>query len=328
MKKKALVTGGTGFLGAHLAESLIKKGYEVSILARKTSKLNNLDFPGYQIVEGALDDPASLAKAVQGMDFIFHCAGLIRARNKEEFFRANHLGTKNLLEAAASANPNLSRFLYVSSAAAAGPPMDGRPKKESDECRPVTPYGESKRAGETATLTFKNKFPVTIIRPPAIYGPKDKGMFTFFSLTSRGFYPLIGAGDSFVNIVCALDLVEGIIQAALEPKAAGEIFFLAEKKIYSWREAGQTIAASCGKKGRALRIPKWFLFTAAGINEFFSNIFGQAALISRGKAVDLSQKFWTCETSKAEQTFGYQTRYPLPEGAKLTFDWYKKAGWL
>jgi len=328
MKKRTLVTGGTGFLGAHLAESLIKKGYEVSILARKTSKLDNLDFPGYQIVEGSLDDPTSLAKAVQGQDFIFHCAGLIRARNKQEFFRANHLGTKNLLEAAATTNPNLSRFLYVSSAAAAGPPMDENPKKESDECHPITPYGESKRAGEIETLNFKDKFPVTIIRPPAIYGPIDKGMFTFFSLTSRGFYPLIGRDDSFVNIVCALDLVEGIVQAALEPKAAGEIFFLAEKKIYTWREAGLAIAAACGKKGRALRIPKWFLFTAAGINEFFSNIFCQAALISRGKAVDLSQKFWTCETSKAESVLGYQTRYPLPEGARVTYEWYKKAGWL
>jgi nucleoside-diphosphate-sugar epimerase len=328
MAKKALVTGGTGFLGAHIAEALIKKGYAVSILARKTSKLTNLDFTGYQILPGSLDDPVSLHNAVKGQDFIFHSAGLIRARTRDDFFEVNHLGTKKLLEAVAQENPNLSRFVYVSSAAAAGPPADGRPKKETDECAPITPYGESKWEGEIETLRYKEIFPVTIIRPPAIYGPKDKGMFTMFKLASKGFYPLIGAGDSFVNVVCALDLAEGMIQAAEEPKAAGEIFFLAEKKIYSWREAGQIFTAAGGKKGRPLRIPKWFLFAAAGTNEFFSNLFGQAALISRWKAMDLSQKHWTCDVSKAEQIFGYKTNYPLLEGAKLTFDWYKKAGWL
>lgn len=315
-------------MGTHIAEALIKKGYSVSILARKTSKLANLDFSGYQIAPGSLDDPVSLHKAVQGQDYVFHSAGLIRARTKEEFFEVNHLGTKKLLEAVARENPNLSRFVYVSSAAAAGPPTDGRPKKETDECTPITPYGESKWEGEIETLKYRDVFPVTIIRPPAIYGPKDKGMFTMFKLASMGFYPLIGRGDSFVNVVCALDLAEGMIRSAEEPKAAGEIFFLAEKKIYSWREAGQTFTSACGKKGRALRIPKWFLFTAAGVNEFFSNLFGQPALISRGKAMDLSQKHWTCDVSKAEQTFGYKTNHPLPEGAKLTFDWYKKAGWL
>lgn len=326
--KKVLVTGGNGFLGAHLTETLLKKGYEVSVLARKTSQLDNLDFSGYQIVEGSLDDLASLSQAVKGQDFIFHCAGLIRARNRDEFFEVNHLGTKKLLEAVAKANPNLSRFIYVSSAAAAGPSLDGKPKKESDECHPINPYGESKWKGEITTLAFKDKFPITIIRPPTIYGPKDKGMFPFFSLASKGFYPLIGMDDSFVNIICVFHLAEGIIKAAEEPKATGEIFFLAEKRIYSWREAGLIIAAACGKKGRALRIPKWFLFAAAGVNEFSWNIFGQAALISHDKAVDLSQKYWICDVSKAERIFGYETNYPLPQGAKLTFDWYKKAGWL
>jgi nucleoside-diphosphate-sugar epimerase len=328
MAKKALVTGGTGFLGAHIAEALIKKGCAVSILARKASKRDNLDFSGWQIVEGSLDDAASLHQAVRGQDVIFHSAGLIRARTRDEFFEVNHLGTKKLLEATAKVNPGLSRFVYVSSMAAAGPAKEGKPKKETDECTPITPYGESKWEGEIETLKYRDRFPVTIIRPPAIYGPKDKGMFAMFKLASLGFYPLIGTGESFVNIVSALDLAEGMIQAAGEPKAAGEIFYLAEKKMYNWHEAGKSFAAAAGKKGRALRIPKWFLFTAAGINELFSNLLGQPALISRWKAMDLSQKYWTCDVSKAEQIFGYKTNYPLPEGAKLTFDWYKKAGWL
>ncbi len=310
---------------------MLKKGYEVSILARPSSKKDNLDFSGHKIVGGSLDDPLSLRQAVEGQDFVFHAAGLIRARSRDEFFEVNHLGTKKLLEAAAYANPKLSRFVYVSSLAAAGPPdasADKKLKKETDPCNPITPYGESKWEGEIETMKYRDKFPVTIIRPPAIYGPKDKGMFAYFQLAARGFYPLIGSGDSYINIISVFDLVEGLIAAAEEPKAAGEIFFLAEKQIYSWREAGQIITFACGKAGRAIRIPKWFLFTVAEANQFISNLFGKAALISRWKAMDLSQKFWTCDVSKAEQTFNYQTRYPLPEGAKVTYEWYKKAGWL
>jgi len=329
--KRALVTGGNGFLGSHLADSMLKKGYEVSVLIRNSSKRDNLDFSGYKIVEGSLDDPLSLRQAVEGQDFVFHAAGLIRAKSRDEFFEVNHLGTKNLLEAVARQNPKLSRFVYVSSMAAAGPPDasgDKKLTKETDTCNPITPYGESKWEGEIETLKYRERFPVTIIRPPAIYGPKDKGMFAYFRLASRGFYPLIGTGESYVNIICVYDLVEGLIAAALEPKAAGEIFYLAEKKIYSWREAGQIITLACGKPGRALRIPKWLLFSVAEANQFICNLFGQAALISRWKAMDLSQKFWTCDVSKAAQTFNFQTRYPLPEGAKVTYEWYKKAGWL
>ena len=327
--RKALVTGGTGFLGSHLAEFLLKKEYEVSVLARPSSKKDNLDFfTGYKIVEGSLDDPVSLRQAVEGQDFVFHAAGLIRAKSREDFLEVNHLGTKKLLEAVAAVNPKLSRFVYISSMAAAGPPLDGRPKKESDLCNPITPYGESKWEGEIETMKYKDQFPVTIIRPPAIYGPRDRGMFTYFKLASKGFYPLIGKGDSFVNIISVFDLVEGIIAAAEEPKAAGEVFFLAEKKIYSWREAGQIITFACGKAGRPLRIPTWILSAAAETNQFVSNLFGRPALISRWKALDLSQKLWTCDVSKAEKTFGYQTRYPLPDGAQVTYDWYKKMEWL
>lgn len=328
--KKALVTGATGFLGSHLAEFLLRKGYAVSVLARPSSKRDNLDFfTGYTILEGSLDDPLSLRRAVEGQDLVFHAAGLIRARSREEFLEVNHLGTKKLLEAVAAANPKLSRFIYVSSLAAAGPPLDGQPKKETDPCNPITPYGESKWEGEIETMKYREEFPITVIRPPAIYGPRDKGMFAYFRLASKGFYPLIGmGGESYINIICVFDLVEGLIAAAEEPKAAGEVFFLAEKKIYTWREAGLAITAACGKKGRALRIPKWELFTAAAINEFFSNLFGQAALISRWKAMDLSQKYWTCDVSKAEKTFNFQNRYPLPDGAQVTYDWYKKMEWL
>ena len=327
--KKALVTGATGFLGSHLAEFLLKKGYEVSVLVRPGSKRDNLDFfTGYKILEGTLDDPLSLRRAVEGQDLVFHAAGLIRARSREEFLEVNHLGTRKLLEAVAAANPKLSRFIYISSMAATGPPLDGRPKKEADPCNPITPYGESKWEGEIETMKYKDQFPVTIIRPPAIYGPRDKGMFTYFRLAARGFYPLIGKGDSFVNIISIFDLVEGTITAAEEPNAAGEIFFLAEKKIYSWREAGQIIAFACGKAGRPLRIPKWVLFAAGETNQFVAGLFGRAALISRWKAMDLSQRYWTCDISKAEKILNYQTRYPLPDGAQVTYDWYKKMEWL
>ena len=143
------ITGATGFVGSFVAEECLRRGYTVRCLTRATSSLQWLEGLPVERAVGSLADTASLEKAVAGADIIIHIAGLTAARNREEFFQGNHIGTKNLLEAALKAAPNLKRFLHLSSLTVCGPAESlRRPTLESDPCKPLTAYGESKKAAE------------------------------------------------------------------------------------------------------------------------------------------------------------------------------------
>jgi UDP-glucose 4-epimerase len=145
---KALVTGGTGFIGSHLTEALIRKGVHVRCLLRKTSDLKWLKGLPIEFVHGDCNDKPSLEKAVRGVDWVFHLAGVTKAIKEETYFEVNGLGTENLIHACLENNPRLEKFIYISSQAAAGPSRNGCNKKELDPCEPVSFYGRSKRAGE------------------------------------------------------------------------------------------------------------------------------------------------------------------------------------
>ncbi|HZV12723.1 MAG TPA: NAD-dependent epimerase/dehydratase family protein, partial [Candidatus Kapabacteria bacterium] len=168
---KALVTGTTGFIGSHLAEQLLSKGYDVRCLVRKTANLRWLENKPFELVYGGLSDMASLVAAVKDVDCIYHVAGLTAAKSREEFLRGNRDATRNLLEAAGENGNALKRFIYVSSQAAVGPSPTAKPIDETFPYHPITAYGESKKAAEEEVQKFSSVFPITIVRPPAVYGP-------------------------------------------------------------------------------------------------------------------------------------------------------------
>ena len=186
---KALVTGGTGFIGSHLTEALIRKGVQVRCLLRKTSDLKWLKGLPIEFVHGDCNDKTSLEKAVRGVDWVFHLAGVTKAIKEETYFEVNGLGTENLIHACLENNPRLQKFIYISSQAAAGPSRNGCNKKELDPCEPVSFYGRSKRVGEELVLTHAHELPVLILRPSAVYGPRDKDIFAFFKCLSRRIKP-------------------------------------------------------------------------------------------------------------------------------------------
>ena len=208
---RVLVTGASGFVGSTLCDELTKQGHEVAVLMRKTSSKAHLSHAKVIPVFGDLRDAASLADAVAGAEIIFHVAGVVSAKNREEFFDSNATGTKNL-GLAARGSTSFRRFVYVSSLAAGGP---GENRVESDEPTPISYYGESKLAGEQ--ILRELKIPSVVIRPPAVYGPRDKGVLTFFQLVNRGILPVLGLDKknprrySFVHVD---DLVQGILAAA------------------------------------------------------------------------------------------------------------------
>jgi nucleoside-diphosphate-sugar epimerase len=184
---KALVTGATGFVGSHLVERLLGAGMEVACLMRPTSPPRRTALDGLDVERriAALDDPDALARAVRGVDYVFHAAGLTRARTLAEYQAVNADGTGRLLEALLAEGAALRRFVYVSSLAAAGPARSPEPPDESAEPHPADDYGASKLAGEHVVLEHANRLPVTIVRPPAVYGPRDANFLPLFRLAVR-----------------------------------------------------------------------------------------------------------------------------------------------
>lgn len=327
-ESKALVTGANGFVGSHLVEGLLSRGYQVTCLVRRTSNLRWLSGLKVDYVYADIIQKESLKNALKNVDFVFHVAGLTKAKNKDEYFRANYQGTKNLIEACAEDNPHIKRFVYISSQAAVGPGKDRRPLDETSPCNPVTDYGKSKLEGEKIVLEYSSKLPVTIIRPPAVYGPRDTDILGFFKIVNKGFKTMFGRGESYVSLCFIEDLVQGIILSAESPKAMGQIYFIADDQIYSWREAFQSIAKVLNKKTIPVRIPKAFIYIIAFVSENIARLFGKPASLSIQKAKEITQRYWLCDVSKAKRELGFSPKYHLEEGAKKTVRWYREKGWL
>jgi dihydroflavonol-4-reductase len=326
--KTALVTGGSGFIGSHLVELLLHKGYAVRCLLRKTSSMAWLKDLPITVVQGDVFDEKALAAAVSGVDYIYHSAGLTRAKEKEDYYRANAEGTRNVLNAAIQHAPNLKRFIQISSQTVAGPSPTATPITEEQSGQPITTYGRSKLRGEEECLKVKDKLPITIVRPPAVFGPRDKDVFEFFATMQKGLQPVVGFGEKYVSLIHVRDLVRGIVMAGESPTSIGQIYFIASKKIYGWKEVGQVTRAALGRGAVTLRIPEAGVYVVAAFAEFFSLFSSKPALINFEKARDMVQDYWTCDSSKAKRDFGYEQEIDLEEGVRDTITWCRKQGWL
>jgi nucleoside-diphosphate-sugar epimerase len=325
---KALVTGATGFIGSHLVELLLQKKYAVRCLLRTTSSTKWLKNLPVEYAYGDLFDDAALDAAVEGVDVVYHSAGLTKARTKEEYYRGNVIGTRNLLAAVRRRSQGLRRFVYISSQAAAGPSPDPTPITEDVQPHPITTYGRTKRQGEEECLALMPSLPATIVRPPVVYGPRDKDVFEFFHTVYRGLQPIVGFGEKFVSLVHVLDLIRGIVLAAESPRALGETYFISSTRTYGWKEIGDVTKRILQKRVLRIRIPETGVFVVAGLAELGARVSRKAALINLEKARDMVQDYWTCDSSKARRDFGYEQQISLEEGVQGTIRWYQEEGWL
>lgn len=328
---RALVTGATGFLGYHICAALKKCGYDVAGLVRHTSNYSGLKELQIELRYGSLDDPASLLTALKNCDYIFHSAGLIKATHPDQFFRANHLGTRNLLKAALALinqGQKIQRFIYLSSLAASGPSRDGHPMDEQTPSAPITAYGHSKLAGEQETLKFRDLIPVTVIRPPAIFGPRDRQFWYFFRMVKRGFVPKFTKQSVLLSLAYVKNLVAGILLAAENPRAIGEIFFLADARPYTTSEVIEAMAQALQVQVKEIYIPRPVLYSLAFTLETLSKISGIPTRLNRDRVRDLTRNCWVVSIEKARQTLGYQPLIALEESISETARWYKQAGWL
>jgi len=324
----AFITGANGFVGSHVARALIGQGHHVRALVRPNADRSRVDDLDLEWVVGDLDAHDTLRHACAGARWVIHIAGRVKAPNLEAYRHANVTGTQNLLRAVADAAPGIERFVQVSSLAAGGPAENGRPREESDPDNPITPYGVSKNEGEKAVLGFADRFPVTIVRPPGVYGPGDTEVFQFFKTVSWHLKPQMGMRPTRATMVHVGDLTDGILLATMNPGAPGETFYIAEDRSYRIDEMEQMIQDALDTWALPIRIPAPLLMIIATAAEWVGAVGGFTPRLNRHKARDLLQSDWTCSVSKAERMLGYTSHIPFERGARQTIEWYRAKGWL
>ncbi len=324
----ALVTGATGFIGSHLVELLQSRAHTVRVLLRKTSSLEWLKGLPIELFYGDLFDMEAMQKAVSGVDYVYHSAGLTKAKTAEGYYRANQEGTRNLLNAALAQAPRIRRFVHISSQAAAGPSPTSAPITEDFPANPLTTYGKSKLKAEQEVLEVASRIPVTICRPPAVYGPRDKDIFEFFNTYKRGLQPIVGFSEKYVSLVHVTDLVRGFVLAGESEKARGQTYFISSERAYGWKEVGEVTRAAMGRGAIRVRIPEPLVYVISAFAEIGAKFSPKPALINLEKARDMVQDYWTCDSSKATRDFGYRQEISLVDGIRGTVEWYREQGWL
>jgi len=325
---RVLVTGGTGFVGSHLVERLIRNGYSVTCLVRDIRNIRWLAGMGVQLAQGDCTQPESLAGAVQGVSHVFHCAGLTKAIHARDYYLVNHLGTKHLLAACARHNPGIEKFILVSSQAAAGPSPDGRPVGDGNTPHPVSDYGRSKLLAEEEVRDYKDRIPVVILRPTSVYGPRDVDVFELFRWSSRGLTLEMSGGERRLNLCYVEDLTSALLLSAERRTESGSTYFVAESRAYSWSEFRAVLLSTGGIKARAIKIPYGAAYLLGLASEIGSLFTRRPALANRQKVREAAQRYWLCDVGKIENELGFRAEYPLQKGLELTWQWYRKNQWL
>jgi nucleoside-diphosphate-sugar epimerase len=323
----ALITGANGFLGAWLAKALAARKDTVACLLRPTSDTSALAGVPYTRMDGDVTDMASLERAVAGHDVVFHLAGIRRAATREEFMRVNAEGTRYLCEALLKAGGK-ARLVLCGSLAASGPSSASRPHVEEDPFHPAEWYGESKGEAERIALSYKDRLPVTVIRPPRILGPGDHENLTFFKLVKKGIRLEIGGGPRPLTLVDVEDVVDLMLVLAERPEALGESFFVAGPQHLTMDELQDIGARELGVKTRTVHLSPWVLKGLASAADVVTRATGRKLPLNRKLARQLLAPAWTCSGAKAERLLGFRPQRDVVDSIRRSARWYQEQGWL
>ncbi|HVV68868.1 MAG TPA: NAD-dependent epimerase/dehydratase family protein [Gammaproteobacteria bacterium] len=329
---KVLLTGATGFIGSHTAEALIAKQHQVRCLVRSTADVSFLKTLGsaLELYEGTLTDSADLQAAVDGMDAVIHCAGLVKVKKKDEFFTTNTEGTRALLKAVRMAAPDLQRFVLVSSLAACGAALNNKIPPAADfNPQPVSQYGQSKLNAEIIAQEFSSHLPITIIRPSVVYGPRDLSTLTFFKTIHRGFLPLSQGGMGAASTIYVTDVANALVQSITTAPQSGSAYFLEDGETLTWRERYYQLAEHA-KITRKIEIhlPQLVIKTIAWLSEYYGRLTNKPVLLNRDKFNELKQLYWVCDSTPAFDGLLWRPQINWSQGTQLTYEWYAKSGWL
>jgi nucleoside-diphosphate-sugar epimerase len=320
----ALVTGANGFVGSHLVEALVAAGLRVRCLVRATSDTRWLPRSGVERVAASLDDAGALRDAAAGASLVFHLAAVTSSARREDYERTNVDGTRRLLDAVRAAGA-AARVVFCSSTAAAGPARGGRAVAEDDPPRPVSAYGASKLAAER--VVSESGLDAVIVRPPPVYGPRDRDILAAFRLAARGLALRVGPADQRLSMIHVEDLARALVLAA-ECGTAGARYHVNDGAVHTWASVSAAIGEAVGRRVRAVPVPRPAALAAAAADALAARLTGRKPLLTGDRIAELAQADWTCDASRARRELGFAPQVALPDGMRATAAWYREQGWL
>lgn len=327
---RVAVTGATGFIGRRLVRALLQiPDSRLTLLVRSTSRLEGLQDPRVTLRIAPLDEPDRLVDALaDGVDYIFHLAGLTRARDLATYMRTNREGTVSLARAVAGEASTLRRFVHVGSLAAVGPAPDGGAVGELSQPAPRTWYGASKLASEQALAEVLSPERFVVARPPAVYGPGERDLFALFKAVQRGIAPVVGSPRKAFSFVYVDDLVEALIRLAVAPEAAGNTFFVAHSEVRTQADLVSGIASALGRRPVRLPIPHAAIAVPAALGTLAQRFLRRPPLLTMQRLREITPRRWVCDPSRMERALGWSCPTDLAKGLELAVHWYRQNGWL
>ena len=328
MTERVLITGASGFLGFHLIEAALKKGLEVYASVRKSSDIRHLQHFKIKYTCLDFDDISDMKNEIESnkYQYIIHAAGTTKAKSQHEYNKTNANFTYNLGKATELAYTNVKRFVFVSSLAAIGPLQDyDNILTEESTPRPVTFYGKSKLLGEEKLSAMT--LPLTIIRPTAIYGPREKDMLQMFKSISKGWEPYIGKRPQQLSFVYVKDAANVIVNA-LFSNTTQTVYNISDGGFYDRYELANLAKLILKKKTKRVHLSERAVIVLAATLEKAYEVFHLVPLINREKLNELTAANWTCSIEKASHDLELKPAYNLEYGLRETLDWYKTNHWI
>ena len=341
MNPRILITGASGFIGSFIVEEALNRGFETWAAVRKSSSREFLKDERIHFIELNLSSEEQLKQQLKDIqfDYVVHAAGVTKCLHKEDFFRINTEGTKNLVRALLDLQMPLKRFVYISSLSIMGAIREEQPYKEireRDKAKPNTAYGKSKLEAEqwlvslNKELEKKNEklLPYVILRPTGVYGPRERDYFMMAKSIQSHTDFAVGFKQQDITFVYVTDVVQAVF-LAMEKGQTGRCYFLSDGEVYQSSTFSDLIRKELGNPWWIrITAPLWLLRIITFCGEYMGHITGKVTALNNDKYNIMKQRNWRCDINPARQELSYEPQVKLEEGVRRSIAWYKKNKWL
>lgn len=325
---RVFLTGGTGFLGQHVAQQLLERGHQVLALARKPERAKRLETLGAKIILGTLPQTKDLQEALRDIDAVIHVAGVVKALSAQDFLHVNRDGAAYLVQEILKMKTLPKRFIHISTIAVNNPKINPDFCQPAKDCKALTYYGESKRQGELALDPLKNKVPVSTLRPPVLYGPYDTELLSLFKSIQHGIAPLLQNGARELSICFGPDVADAIVRMTEHPIPLRGIYCLDDGHTHTWRSLSEAIAKVLNKQPYYLKIPKTCFRISGTLSTSLAKLTGRPQIFTLNKLKEMFSPRWVCGFEKLNQELHWQPSTNLTTGMQNTLEFYRQENWL
>jgi nucleoside-diphosphate-sugar epimerase len=327
MPKKLLITGVSGFVGYHLVSQAVSLGFEVFGAVRPNSEIGHLKEFNIQYRNLDYSNINALRNDIisNGYDFIIHAAGITKAKTLADYNQVNAVYSENL--ALAAIETKVEKFIFVSSLAAIGPVDNLSAVIGTNQSpKPVTSYGISKLNAELS-LSKLTKLPLIVIRPTAVYGPREKDIFILFESLNKGLEPYIGNFDQKLSFIYVKDLAKVILRA-LDSSVTHKAYNISDGHTYDRFALANISKKVLKKKTLKFHIPLSIVRMMASMLDVIYKNSSKTPALNKEKLAELTAVNWICNIDSAKEELGFEPEFDLRTGLSETLNWYKENNWL